>query len=245
MNTYPSESPSPTGDSLRAERKSHLGGLVVRKERWCLTLRGWLLGTGLILACGFFVALTIHPFLAPTERLPAKLLVVEGWSPPSAMRTVITEYRSGNYDQVILVRPLFDVPDDYESGRSYGMWLVHLLVTNGVPESKLAVLFPKVTHKDRTYHSALVVKEWISAHQPTVDALNLATTGPHARRSRLLYEKAFASKVKIGVIAMQSPGYDPHRWWQTSAGVREIIGETIAYVYARIFFRAVDMTSNN
>ena len=66
--------------------------------------------------------------------------------------------------------------------------------------------------------------------------LNVATEGPHARRTWLLYEKAFGGDAKIGIIAMQTGAYDPQHWWRYSAGVREVLGETIAYIYARFFF---------
>jgi hypothetical protein len=38
------------------------------------------------------------------------------------------------------------------------------------------------------------------------------------------------------VIAVSNPDYDPKDWWRYSDGVREVIGETIAYIYARCFF---------
>ena len=66
--------------------------------------------------------------------------------------------------------------------------------------------------------------------------LDLATLGPHARRSRLLYEKAFGPQVKIGIVALVNREYDPAHWWRTSEGVREVIGEGIAYMYARFLF---------
>jgi hypothetical protein len=219
--------------------------LIARKERWGLTCRAWLLGLALMIAFAVVFAVTIYSFLAPTERIPAHLLVVEGWSPPSTMKLVAEEFHSGQYDQVILVRPLYKAMDDYESGLSYGQWLVQLLITNGIPQAKLAALYPNIADKDRTYHAALAVKEWISIHKLSVDALNLATTGPHARRSRLLYQKAFSPGVKVGVIAMQSLTYNPRRWWRTSQGVREVIDETIAYLYARIFFRASSQAPEN
>ncbi|HUS09183.1 MAG TPA: hypothetical protein VMZ30_01865 [Pyrinomonadaceae bacterium] len=218
-------------------RNRTLCGMLARKERWGLTWRGWLAAVVLILALTLFVGLTIHPFLAPTERLSARLLVIEGWSPPSTMNDVAAEFRSGNYDQVILVRPLFDAPDDYESGLSYGKWLAQLLITKGVPESNLATLYPKVAQKDRTYHAALAVKAYLAERQLNFDSLNLITTGPHARRSRLLYKKAFAPDVKIGIIALEEREYDSRHWWRTSAGVREVIGQTVAYLYARCFFK--------
>lgn len=36
---------------------------------------------------------------------------------------------------------------------------------------------------------------------------------------------------------MDSHEYDPRHWWRTSEGVRNVVGESIAYLYARFFFR--------
>ena len=66
-------------------------------------------------------------------------------------------------------------------------------------------------------------------------ALNVATVGAHARRSKLLFEKAFGPTTRVGVVALEDPEYDPMHWWRTSEGVREVLGESIAYVYARLF----------
>ena len=49
-------------------------------------------------------------------------------------------------------------------------------------------------------------------------------------------QKAFGPSVKIGVISVPDPDYDPKHWWRYSEGVREVLGESIAYIYARIFF---------
>ena len=107
-------------------------------------------------------------------------------------------------------------------------WMARLLVADGIPDAKLATLFPNVARKDRAYHSALAVKEWLTEQHLIADALVVASAGPRARRSRLLYEKAFGRYVSIGVIALRTTDYDPQRWWRTSAGVREVTGESIA-----------------
>jgi hypothetical protein len=53
-----------------------------------------------------------------------------------------------------------------------------------------------------------------------------------------MYEKVFGDKVRIGIIAMPDRLYNPAHWWRTSEGVRDVLGETIAYLYARLLFRA-------
>ena len=67
-------------------------------------------------------------------------------------------------------------------------------------------------------------------------SFNVLTLGVHARRSRLLFRKAFGSDLPIGVIAVQNREYDPVRWWSSSEGAKEVISEGVAYLYARFFF---------
>jgi len=69
-----------------------------------------------------------------------------------------------------------------------------------------------------------------------VDNINVLTEGAHARRTRLLYQKAFGRNVTVGIIAVSNPDYDPKQWWRYSDGVREDIGESTPYIYAKFFF---------
>jgi hypothetical protein len=67
--------------------------------------------------------------------------------------------------------------------------------------------------------------------------MDVITLGPHARRSRLLYQKAFGNAVSLGVISLADPAYDSRYWWRSSEGVREVWGEAVAYLYARLSIR--------
>jgi hypothetical protein len=42
--------------------------------------------------------------------------------------------------------------------------------------------------------------------------------------------------VKVGIIAIPTPDYEARRWWRYSEGVRAVLGESIAYLYAKLFF---------
>ena len=66
--------------------------------------------------------------------------------------------------------------------------------------------------------------------------ITVLSVGPHSRRSRLLFQKAFGDSATIGVIAAPPQGYDSRRWWIYSEGVRTVISEAIAYGYARLIF---------
>jgi hypothetical protein len=84
--------------------------------------------------------------------------------------------------------------------------------------------------------AARAVRAWLESSHPAVRAVNLYSMGPHSRRSRLLYQKAFGSRVKVGLIAHPDNSYDPKRWWASSNGFHAVLSEGIAYLYARILF---------
>jgi uncharacterized SAM-binding protein YcdF (DUF218 family) len=83
----------------------------------------------------------------------------------------------------------------------------------------------------------LTLKQWLRAQGINPTTINVVTEGPHARRSRLLFQKALGNDLTVGIISLQSEEYDPQHWWRTSAGVRSVLSETIAYGYARFLFR--------
>ncbi|HZM05705.1 MAG TPA: hypothetical protein VFC44_22120 [Candidatus Saccharimonadales bacterium] len=212
-------------------------GFIVRRECWSFTFRGKLFLIVLVLGLLFFIKQFVHPFLAITEPVPSDVLVVEGWMPPNTLAQAAAEFRRGHYQWMILMRPIVDESDKYQSDAYEGDYKANLLIRYGVPKGRETNLFPIMAQKDRTYHSALAVKQWLIERGMKVKSLDVASLGPHARRSRLMYEKAFGGDVKIGIIALPDREYDAAHWWRSSEGVREVIGESIAYIYARFLFR--------
>ena len=88
----------------------------------------------------------------------------------------------------------------------------------------------------RTYFSALALRLKLVADGLVGRQIDILTAGTHARRSRLLYQAALEDVAKVGVKAIPPTSYDPDRWWTSSSGVRTVIGETIAYCYAKFLF---------
>jgi hypothetical protein len=90
--------------------------------------------------------------------------------------------------------------------------------------------------RDRTYSSARVLRQYFRTNGLVVGSFNVLTEDVHARRTWLLFQKAFGAETKVGIIAARDPDYDPAHWWRYSEGVREILGESIAWVYAKFLF---------
>ena len=83
---------------------------------------------------------------------------------------------------------------------------------------------------------AVALKRKLEAEGVSTAKINVYSLGPHSRRSRLLYEKAFGSSSEIGTVGIDPQDFNARRWWSTSEGFRVVIGEFIAYVYARVLF---------
>ena len=228
--TPSSKADAPTRPCCEPRRRA-LGGLFVRKERWGLSWPGRILIVVAALTLGVIGVRCIYPFLAVNHPTRGQVLIVEGWIPTRSVKQAATEFQQGHYQHLLIVRATYDVED-----RSYGDYVSDLLLKDGVPKESLDTLFCPVSRKDRTYHSALDARRWLAEKNIAVKSVDVATLAPHARRSRLLYEKAFGPEVPVGVIALEDPAYDHAHWWRFSEGVREMIGESIAYTYARFLF---------
>src|SRR5882762_3792352 len=72
-----------------------LWGILKRKERWGLSLRGWLLVVSVVLIAAYCLVSNLHPFLAVTDRVHTDVLVVEGWIQQYALREGAEEFKKG------------------------------------------------------------------------------------------------------------------------------------------------------
>jgi hypothetical protein len=86
----------------------------------------------------------------------------------------------------------------------------------------------------------LAVRKWLADNRIQAASIDVVSYGPHARRSRLLYQKAFGRSARVGVAAMEPDGYEGRYWWRNSEGVRDTLSETFAYVYARFLFSSIN-----
>lgn len=213
-----------------------LAGLLVRRASWCLSVRGKLVCLLLALVCVAALRQGLFPFLAVTDRASAEVLVLEGWMPAYVVSQAAHEVKSGNYKQVIIARPLYSGRTEYESGAALAKYVAESLIKLGVPMERVHIVFSEASDRDRTYQSALVVRNWMEKEGMDIHTIDVGTIGPHARRSRLLFQRAFGRGVKVGAIAFQDQDYDPAHWWRSSAGVREVPFEMIAYLYVKFFF---------
>ena len=192
---------------------------------------------GVLLLVGLVLVHSIQPFLAVTAPESGGVMVAEGWMDDYAMQAAVDKFQQGHFDKFYVTGIPLEEGAPLAQYKTYAELGAAVAVKMGLSTNVVqAVPAPDVC-KDRTYASAVALKEWLNGHGTNVSSLTVVSQGAHARRTRLLYEKAFGSDVKIGIISIPNREYDPNRWWIKSAGVREVIDESVAYLYARLFFR--------
>jgi uncharacterized SAM-binding protein YcdF (DUF218 family) len=214
-----------------------LWGAINRKERWGLSWHGWLICVFLGFAGCCWFLFGAHSFLAISQPANSGILVVEGWVQDYAIVAASQEFKSGHYQHILTtggpVTGLGRYINDYQTEASVGAARLRKI---GLPEDSLQMVPSRVMNRDRTYAAAVALREWFREHDMAPKSLNVLTENVHARRTRLLFQKALGDDVLVGIIAVPNPDYDSRHWWRYSEGVKGVISEGAAYLYAKFFF---------
>jgi uncharacterized SAM-binding protein YcdF (DUF218 family) len=209
----------------------------MRKERWGLSWQSRLIVFTAVLLTFYLFLFRVYSFLAVTHRVDTNVLVVEGWIHEYAIRAAVAEFRSNSYQRVFTtggpVEGTGGYINDYKTSASVG---ADLLTKFGLANESVQMVPSRVMDRDRTYGSAIALRNWFREHNMPVRSMNIVTEDVHARRTRLLFEKAFRGSVTVGIIAVPDPDYDSRHWWRYSQGVKDVSTEAIAYVYAKLLF---------
>lgn len=243
MEKHSTLSPGSLNDALNRPEK-RLWGMINRQERWGLSRNGWILSIAVVVLASVCMVLTIYPFLAVTQRVDSNILVVEGWIHEYATRVAVEEFRNGSYRRVFTTggpeKGTGGYINDYQTEASVG---ADLLRKDGIANDSLQIVPSRVMNRDRTYGSAIALRNWLHEHNFPLQSINVLTEDVHARRTRLLFQKALGDNVKIGIISVPSPDYDSKHWWRYSEGVKDVVVETVGYVYAKLIFHPSESAS--
>lgn len=210
--------------------------LVRQTTCWVPTWKGWLLLAALLFASSCLLVLNLHPFLSPNRPLPAATLVIESWMADYGLEQTAAYLRTNQCQLVVLTGGPLDAGSYLSEFKTFPEVTAQSLKKLGVPEKLLRVVPSPPAQRDRTYEAALALKSWLNTNAPAVHTLNLASIGPHARRSQYLFQKALGKDFSVGILAWEDTEYDARKWWQYSKGFRMVLDETIAYLYARFWF---------
>lgn len=210
--------------------------LLRRRTIWMPTFAGWALALLAVIAALAWIFLHLHAFLAVNQPVAARLLVVEGWVSPRELDQAIALFRNGHYRSVITTGGP-GTADLYQPNPvAYARLARDYLIRHGVPADTVTAVAAPESAQDRTYLSAVMVRDWLQQSGLKVDALDVFSSGVHSRRSRALYRMAFGPKVRIGILAARPGTYNPDAWWTSSNGVKTVISESISWIWTELLF---------
>lgn len=208
--------------------------LIKRQEMWTITAQGWAIVIASITYLIFFTITHVHSFLAVTSPIKsAEVLVVEGWLPDYAIQQALTEFKNGSYHLVITTGGSIEKGNYLSEYKNFAEVSAATFKKLGLESEKVVAVPTPVVIKDRSYASAAEFDRWLSNSNLKLQSINLFSLDVHTRRSWLLFRKLLTPTVKVGAIAATTQDYDPSKWWNSSQGVRTILDEGIAYIYAR------------
>lgn len=211
-------------------------GLVKRKETWVLTWRARALVLALLVAALFVFSLMIYPFLATTAPSYGDILVVEGRLPYTVFEQAAVFFGKHDYQLIVTTGGPREETLCFPEYPSYAEYAAAMLRRLGVKQNRIVAVPKASVRRDRTFASAVAVRDWLLQSGLPVKSLDVFSLGAHARRTQWLFQQAVGEKVEVGVIAATPAEYDADSWWRWSSGVHTVIDETVSYLYTRYLF---------
>ncbi len=202
----------------------------------CLTFFGWLVL--LLLAVLFFRIWmgTVCHWLSLDRPVKAKTLVVEGWIEDYALKNAVNFYKKNHYKHLIVTGLPITRWHDYVTFKNTAQGSAAVMKGDGFRDTIYQAVIPRSVTLNRTYNTAVATRMLFQKHPEFGRSFNIYSVGVHARRTHLMFERAFGDGYKIGIIADTDRSFDPEHWWRSSKGFRNVSNEFVAFNYVWIFF---------
>jgi hypothetical protein len=207
-------------------------GLLEYKQQWFLTLKGWIILVLFLVALWLAIITQIEPFLAVSAPVKADILVLEGWVGDGVIKGAISEFYKGNYKLIITTGMPLERGSYLSEYKTYPELTAATLLALGINPDQIVAVPAQPVKINRTEASAKALKIWLAQSNLNIPALNLYSADVHTRRSWIIFKQVLNPEITVGAIANPPLNYDPQSWWNSSEGVRQVISETIAYIYA-------------
>lgn len=210
--------------------------LFRKRQLWFPTIWGGLLILLLLTISIFFLLKQLAVILAPTAPVSDRsYLVVEGWQDEESLLAALAIFNAEQYQYLITTggpNIRFLSPAHATYAEQAGAFMVQ----HGLDAEKLIVIPAPESAQERTYLSAVMVRDWLALKEADLKGLNVHTSNVHARRTRSLYRQAFPT-VEIGIYAASPQSFELNKWWQTSDGTKSVITELIGNFWVACCFQ--------
>ena len=213
-----------------------------RRQIWLPTWQGALLLVVVVAAASLIAFRHLASYLATNDPVAAhdgrgaKTLIVEGWLEEDGLDAAIAVIATGRYQRVIASGGPIDGWREGRSWPTYAERAADYLRRHGVTSIPVVAVAAPEALQDRTFRSAVVVRDWLRRQDDKLDAVDLFSGSVHARRSRLVFRMAFGPEVEVGIFAAAPRRYALERWWTTSEGVKAVLDEAISLAWTACCF---------
>ncbi len=215
-------------------KRSFLSWFFKRKSLIVPTWKGWFVILLLLISSGIGIGLYLPKFLTIHRPIGGEVLVLEGWLNDDLLEEVAVRFKEGGYKRLVTTGGPLAHGTYLKEYKNYAELSKRSLIAIGFEESLItAVPAPKV-QRQRTLASVNAFKAWLKAEGKT-QKFDIITLGAHSRRTFMIYEHILGEEFEIGVHALPDPRFEGRAWYRTSAGVRSLLSETIAYFYGLLF----------
>jgi hypothetical protein len=206
----------------------HDGGK--KQVLWSIDIR-WLIIGLICIILGVWGIIRLVPFLSCNRPVDAEVLIVEGWLAPSYVQTILEEFHKGKYHH------LFVVGDCQSSGQDQNVVCntksaVQRLIQLGIEPSLVTAVIVRPTRFHTTWSYALALQDYMAVSGYEVKTANVLSLWVHARKSLVLFQKAFGPDVKVGVIAVRHQRFSSEHWWLSARGIYAVVKNSVAYLDA-------------
>lgn len=210
--------------------------LFKTKAIWWPTWQGWTLFSILSVAFLIAIVLNVHRFLAVTERVVnADVLVVEEWVPEVVARAAVKEFMEGRYRLLMVSGLGASVSNKDRPKTSRSAVTVGFMESLGIPRDQIVICLAPETGEHRSYAMALATRDALRQQGIRTNGVNIIAPAAHARKTWLVYRRALASEVPVGIIAVLTEDYDPARWWLSSDGAKWVVANGVGWLHEWVF----------
>ena len=210
--------------------------LFRQRQVWMPTISGWLLLLLIGIVTSILMANNLYAFLAQNQPVGARVLVVEGWLAPEELDQAIAAFNKEKYERIVTTGGPVSGWPGINRDTDYAKLAADYLAHHGIQSDLIAAVPAPRSAQERTFLSAVMFRESAQRLGIALDAVDIFSSGPHARRTRLLYQMALGQKVRVGILAARPDDFDPEAWWRTSAGVEQMLFQSFGFVWVKCCF---------
>lgn len=220
-------------------------GLVLYRRRFIFvpTISGVLLFLAILCLLLYLAFNNVANFLAINEPVGSKYLVVEGWLGKGELQQAFNIFETHNYQNIIVTGG--PVTNGFnEHYLTYAERASKYLLSIGFPEENIITIPSPYSAQNRTFLSAVFVRDWFSETNIVVHSLDIFSGDVHSRRTRDLYRLAFSHEVDIGILASTPDKYELKQWWLSSDATASIAKELTGLIAIACCFKRVKKGSH-